>query len=172
MNVNENKTVGVFFYPWAPELCMENMQVTLRADGFLGAYRKVQWHKANPRSESYMRELFRERYPEGEYRVAGADGHWLEAIRTARTVVLLYPDAIGQGFYRLERRLFCVKPAHAEVRVLNGRRRNFRLERSVLWGLRGRRVLESTLAGELLATGLFLVLSPLLVVWDLLRGRS
>jgi hypothetical protein len=172
MKAVERKTVGVFFYPWAPELCMGNMRVTLAEDGFRGAYRKVQWHKANPRSEAYMRALFHEQYPEGEFLVADTDGRWLDAICRVDTIVLLYPDAIGQGFFALERRLFRAKSARVEVRVLNGRRRDFRLDLTVLWQLRARRVLENTLAGELLATGVFLLVSPLLVAWDLLRGRS
>jgi hypothetical protein len=132
-----------------------------RRRGPLGrAYRRALYEKANPRSRAYMEALFAERYPHG--RLAGSPGE-----AHAGEVVLLYPDAIGLGWAPIERGL----PADVTARVLNGRRREFTLDRRARRALRVRRALERSLAGETLALAAILVASPFLVAVDALRGR-
>jgi len=128
-------------------------------------YRTMVEFKANPRDEAYMRALFAERYPDG--RLGG-----LEDVPEAERVVLLYPDATGLGWRPLEQALMRRAAPSAELRVLNGRRRDFVLDRGARTRLGLRRALETALVGEAAATVVFLVLAPVLLAWDLLRGRQ
>jgi hypothetical protein len=146
-------TLGILHDPW-PQ----------RRDRQPRRYRKMVEFKANPRDEAYMRALFAERYPDGCIGEAG------EAT-TADRVVLLYPDAIGIGWAAVERRVRAAARPSAEIRVLNGRRRDFALNRRTYRTLAVRRVLESALLGEAVLTAIFLVLTPPLLAWDLVRGR-
>jgi hypothetical protein len=120
--------------------------------------------KANPRDEDYLRALFAERYPGG--RIGGVDD-----IGSAAVVVLLYPDAIGIGWSAVEREVRARAPAGTELRVLNGRRRDFALDTRMRRALAVRRVLETALIGEAVLAAVLLVLTPALLGWDLLRGR-
>jgi hypothetical protein len=120
--------------------------------------------KANPRDESYMRELFAERYPDG--RVGGPGD-----VAGADRIVLLYPDAIGLGWGQVERGVIRQAAPGTELRVLNGRRRDFVLGRGIRRRLRLRRMFETALVGEAAATVGFLVMTPPLLLWDSLRGR-
>jgi hypothetical protein len=130
----------------------------------LRRYRTMVEFKANPRDEAYMRALFAERYPAGR---VGAP----EDAPGAERIVLLYPDAIGLGWRPVERALIrCVAPG-VELRVLNGRRRDFLLDRRARCRLELRRALETSLAGEAAATVTFVLLTPILLAWDVLRGR-
>ena len=146
-------TVGVLHDPWPA-----------RRDGRLRRYRAMVEYKANPRDETYMRALFAERYPDG--RLGGA-----EDVAGADRIVLLYPDAIGIGWGPVERALLRRASQRTEVRVLNGRRRDFVLDRRSRQRLELRRWLEAALVGEALASAAFVLITPVLVAWDVLRGR-
>jgi hypothetical protein len=146
-------TVGVLYDPWPA-----------RRGRWLRRYRTMVEFKANPRDEVYMRALFAERYPDG--RVGGPDD-----VAGADRIVLLYPDAIGLGWGPVERRLIRQAAPGTEVRVLNGRRRDFVLDRRARRGLERRRLLETALVGEAAATVLFVLATPVLLAWDVLRGR-
>lgn len=146
-------TVGVWYDPWPA-----------RRGGRLRRYRTMVEFKANPRDEAYMRALFAERYPDG--RLGGP-----EDVSEAGRVVLLYPDAIGLGWRPVERTLMRRVAPDAELRVLNGRRRDFVLDRRARARLELRRWLEAALVGEAVATAVFLLVAPALLAWDLLRGR-
>jgi hypothetical protein len=146
-------TVGVLHDPWPA-----------RRGGRLRRYRTMVEFKANPRDEAYMRALFAERYPDG--RLGGPDD-----VSGAERIVLLYPDAIGLGWGPVERALLRKAPAGAELRVLNGRRRDFVLDRRFRRRLELRRWLETALVGEAAATVLFVLATPVLLARDVLRGR-
>ena len=91
-----------------------------------GRFRRALFSNANPRTEEYMLALCGERWPDVRV-VRVDDADWLDAVGGADIVVLLYPDAIGQGFAAVEREVLRRKKRWAEVRVLNGRRRDFLL---------------------------------------------
>jgi hypothetical protein len=146
-------TLGILHDPWPG----------LRGRG-PRRYRTMVEFKANPRDEPYLRALFAERYPGG--RIGGLD----EVAQAAR-VVLLYPDAIGIGWSGIERGVRRRARPGAELRVLNGRRRDFALDGAMRRRLAVRRAFESALLGETLFTALFLLATPPLLAWDLLRGR-
>jgi hypothetical protein len=148
-------TLGILHDPWP---------VRGGGAGVLRRYRTMVEFKANPRDEAYLRALFAEHYPEGRL---GGPGD----VAGAERVVLLYPDAIGVGWGPVERRIRKRAPRRTEVRVLNGRRRDFELDGRTRRQLRLRRILEKSLAGEALATVLFLVVTGPLLATDLVRGR-
>jgi len=139
--------VGVLAYPLGEDFGFARLpRRTMRR-----AYRRALFEKANPRPPAYMRTLFAERYPDGRLEGGVPAGD-------ADTIVLLYPDAIGLGFGAIERRL----PRGARIVVLNGRRREFPLDRRTRAALRKRRLLERTMLG---------VATPVLLAADLVRGR-
>jgi hypothetical protein len=146
-------TIGVLHDPWRT-----------RRGGLLRRYRAMVEYKANPRDEAYLRALFAERYP------AGRIGH-LADTAAAQRVVLLYPDAIGLGWSPVEREVRATAPPGTEIRVLNGRRRDFELDPRTRRQLAVRRVLEAGLVGEVIFSAAFLVATPILLAVDALRGR-
>ncbi len=150
--------IGIYHDPWK----------TLRAGGG-GPLGRMALHKANPRDEAYMRALFQERYPQGHWHTY--DGDFPAEAAVAAEVVLLYPDAIGQGFAHLERAALREKAPYAALRALTGRRRLFVLDRTTRRQLARRRLMERTLAGEVLFTLVFLLVTPLYVLADAVRGR-
>lgn len=163
----QHRVVGLFSYPW-------NKVFTVPRNtglGLMGMYRWAVWFKANPRSEEYMRALFAERFPQGEFINVNADHEWQSKACKADTMILLYPDAIGLGFHDLERNAQRVKKTWTEVRALTGRRREFLLNRATFKALRFRRFIEMGMVGEMAAIPLFVLFSPLLLVVDWARGR-
>lgn len=136
------------------------------------AYRKVLWQKANPRSEQYMRDLFNERYPDGEFVMVEDGESAAQRLAGARQIVLLYPDAIGLGFGGIEKAaLRAAARSGTRVRALNGRRHEFELDGRALRALRLRRVLERYMLGELAITIGFVIATPFLVCADFVRGK-
>ncbi|MGD9588865.1 MAG: glycine/betaine ABC transporter permease [Pyrinomonadaceae bacterium] len=158
------KEIGIFFDPWKPEADPKRSVMDL--------YRRAVWYKANPRSEEYMRTLFRERSPDGIFLDAQMDEKWDAHLASSDSVVLLYPDSIGIGFEEIESKVAGSKQKWATVRVLNGRRRTFVLNVKTRRQLRLRRVIEQTMLGEALFSIGFLAVTPFFVIPDLLRGKK
>jgi hypothetical protein len=135
-------------------------------------YRYAVWYKANPRTAGYMRALQQERIPSADWVNTAAHSDWTDHIARADVVVLLYPDSIGLGFGPIERSVFAHKREWATVEVLNGRRRQFRLNAATRLGLRLRRVLEWSMLLELLFVPVFVIVTPVLWAIDVVRGRT
>lgn len=134
-------------------------------------YRRAVWFKSNPRSASAMEQLFHETRPDGRFVDVSKTKGWRREAADCETVVLLYPDAIGLGFGAIERQVLRNRARNNRARVLNGRTRDFLLTPSARRGLRLRRMLEHTMAGELLFALVFLGATPLMLSYDLVRGR-
>lgn len=134
-------------------------------------YRRAVWFKSNPRSASAMKQLFHETWPGGHFVDVSKTKGWRREAVDCDIVVLLYPDAIGLGFGTIERQVLRNRARNSRARVLNGRKRDFLLTPSVRRGLRWRRMLERTMAGELLFALVFLAATPLMLSFDLVRGR-
>jgi hypothetical protein len=150
------RIVGVLAYPLGEDYGVGSLpRRTVRR-----TYRRTLLERSDPRPPQYMRELFAERFPGGTV-VSDVPQ------RDADEIVLLYPDAIGLGFAAIERRL----PRGIPVRALNGRRREFALDRPTRRALRTRRALERSLVGEAIALTLFAALTPALLLSDLVRRR-
>lgn len=149
--------VGVLAYPLGPDFGA----AAFRRYSLLGIYLRGIRNRANPRSPAYMEELFAERYPDG--RLVNTP-----PAEVVDELVLLYPDAIGLGFSRLERSI----PASTKVTVLNGRRRSFPLDAKTRRALRFRRALERTYAVEMGLLAVGAILTPLLLLADLARKRT
>ena len=160
------KTTGIYWNP------LKSLEAAGRGNGgALQLFRKVVSYKANPRSEEYMKALFFEKHPDGEFVDKGGGRDWLDAVAGADLVVLLYPDSIGLRFGGVEKSVFRKMKKGASVFALNGRKREFALDAGTLGALRMRRFLERTMLFEALLSAAFLVATPALVVYDLARGR-
>ncbi|MDI6792686.1 MAG: hypothetical protein QME81_07455 [bacterium] len=128
-------------------------------------------YKRNPRNESYMKDLVAEVFGD-DFRQIEAKDLRPEDIKKAEEIVLLWPDGNGYGWFRVESQIFAFKKRGAKVMVLNGRRRGFQLTIRLWFGYWLRRFLERFWIGELVFSAVFLVVSPLMVAWDLMRGRK
>ncbi len=159
------RTVAVFHYLWPAEGLKRPPGRRLAAQ-----YAYAVWYKANPRSEDYMRALMAERFPGAEW-VRSDDPGLKSRVADADRVVLLYPDSIGLGFMPIERLVLSHKSPLADVVVLNGRRREFRLNTATRLGLRLRRLLEWTMLPEMLMLPIFIIATPVLWTVDAVRGR-
>ncbi len=163
------RVVGLYFDPWAgPEISSTSLKLSQP----LKRYKKAVWVKSNPRDQEYMNLLFAEKYDGGLFvKVNGPDEARTAAIN-ADKVIILYPDSIGLGFSDVEKSVKKVMQPHAELRVLNGRKRDFLLNSATWRALIFRRFLEKTMLGEILVGSLILALTLPLLVIDLTRGRK
>jgi hypothetical protein len=150
-----SNVVGVLAFPLGPDFGLS----AARRRSIRRAYRRALLEKANPRSAEYMRALFAQRYPGAQILDPPFDA--------TKTIILLYPDAIGLGFGSIERDL----PAKAVVRVLNGRGREFALDTHTRRALTLRRLTERTMIVEAAALAAVLAATPFILAGDLLRGR-
>ncbi len=121
-------------------------------------YRAV-CQRANPRSKAYMLTLLYEKFPEAEL----ID---LEQPRSSAKIVLLYPDAIGLGWGKIEER---IKAETKNPIVLNGRRKVFDLIPSVHRKLLLYRFLEITFLPEILLMPFILLYGALIAIKDKFR---
>lgn len=94
-------------------------------------------------------------------------GDLLGGLGEADAVVVVYPDALGLGWGRLEARLTGVK-----AYLLNGRRRILPLDARARRRLRWSRLLATTRIPELVASLAIVPVAAALAAWDALRGKS
>ena len=156
--MNTPQTIAVLAFPDQPA-----------TSGLLLKFDKVARYRRNPRTPEYMRHLAAAAVPHATVIEVGSG--LADALRNARHIVLLWPDAIGFGWTPLERQIFRSKPAGATVSALSGRRRRFQLTGKTLFGLRVRRLVERLWLGEAVMAAALLVSAPFLVVWDFARGH-
>lgn len=161
------KTIGIY---WNPLDAYDGGE-TGAGGGPLRLFKRVVRYKANPRTVEYMRALFLEKHPDGEFLDVYKRSDWLEFVTGADRVVLLYPDSTGLLFGGVERRVFRRVKTGAAVFALNGRKREFELDAAALGALRLRRFLERTMLFEALLSVAFIAATPALVVYDFVRGH-
>ncbi len=169
MNVKTSQaptTVGLYANPMS---CKRPPATTLVGRGLHKLQDAVVW-KANGRDADYMRELFAERYP-GAAMLELENDQWQEPTAAAGRVFLLYPDCIGLGWTIFEARIVAAISSGTELRVLNGRKRDFKFNLPIWMSMFARRVIERTMLVELAAIPLFLAVTPALLIYDTLRGR-
>lgn len=156
------QTVNGFFRPW-------DQPPKTRTP--MGLLHRLVWTRANPRSESYMRDLFVEHFPDGMFVPIDQKPEWRTLLHQSDVVVLLYPDSIGQGYRLVEQEARTRKKPEASLQVLNGRRRLFLLNGATLRDLRWRRFLERWMVLESMALLIFVLVTPCLLIIDWARGR-
>jgi hypothetical protein len=157
------KVIGIFYDPWDRGVLSERNLVDL--------YRKGFQYKANPRDEVYMKNLFYEHFPHAQLVNAQKDSDWDSNLSQANSVILLYPDSIGLGYAKIEKKVFKKKGESASINVLNGRRRFLTLEPGMIWKLRWRRFLERFMVCEFLSMFIFAVVTPIFLLIDFVRGK-
>lgn len=138
---------------------------------FTSRFFKAVRSKSNPRDEGYMRDLLHQRYPDAELVRYGEKGD-NKKLWQADRLILLYPDAIGLGFDSVEKEIFDHLDKATEFHILNGRRRDFLLDKKVYRSLRLRRFLEKSMLGEFAFTLVFITVTPFLLVLDWIRGHT
>ena len=131
--------------------------------------------RRHPREADYMLALIRQAHGD-EYvarvqPITHADQVDSRALRRLRAVVLLWRDGNGTGWFPIERRVFSGISGDARLLVLNGRRRQFELTRRAWSSYLMRRALGKSLIAEAMFTVWFVVATPFLFTWDLLRGH-
>jgi hypothetical protein len=157
--------VGMFYDPWRR---IREAPTSFRNP--LRLWKKAVWYRANPRSDAYMEALLSERYRDARILRIEDQAQPLDLDRRTSRVVLIYPDAIGLGFAPVERSIARAMP-DAEVEVLNGRGRQFVLDKRSRFDLGYRRLLEWTMLGEIVAGLVILVVTPVLILIDSMRIR-
>ncbi len=118
--------------------------------------------RSNPRTQEYMLALLREKFPAAEL-ISEGDSYQMGRI------ILLYPDAIGLGWGKLEKKYI---KKFKEVNVLNGRKQCFPLTSMVRNKLLFRRMLEITFLPEFIFAPCLLVTGSILAIKDKIVGRS
>ncbi|HCU07006.1 MAG TPA: glycine/betaine ABC transporter permease [Holosporales bacterium] len=122
---------------------------------------RVVCQRSNPRSKEYMITLLQEKFPGAEL----ADSNQLDHLHGK--IILLYTDAIGLGFRTIEKKL---KTQKLNIRVLNGRKRDFELTSCVHRRLLIHRFLEITFLPEILLTPFVLLYGFFLALNDKVKG--
>lgn len=117
---------------------------------------RVVCQRSNPRSKEYMLKLLQEKFP-------GAEIVDLEQPRSPGRIILLYPDSIGLGWRKIEKK---IAAQTQELIVLNGRRRIFDLTSSTHKQLLLRRFLEMTFLPEILLTPFILLYGAFITIKD------
>jgi len=127
-------------------------------------------YRRNPRTWEYMERAAAEAFDEFAHsriiepdQMSGID--W----KPISKVVLIWHDANGLGWAQIEARALRYVTPDTRVFVINGRRRVFELKKHRK-RLLLRRLLEKVFAMDLLATVMFVTLTPILLAVDLFRG--
>ena len=130
--------------------------------------------RRNPRDRAYMEKLAAEVFPDFSLeQTVHVNEDTAPTIdwAAADEIVLLWPDGNGTGWSGVERVIFARKRASGRVVVLSGPRRRFSLDPAARNAFRWRRFLEKTLAAEIAFLVAFVVLTPWLLLSDLVRRR-
>lgn len=138
--------------------------------GILALWRRHVVANANVRNREYMESLFRRRFPYGALVEVKNGAIPSELIDASGSIVLLFPDAIGLDFARIEQAISTRWPSK-RLLALNGRRRLLRLDRQTRRQFLLCRFLEKWRLPEIAFFVLFVVVTPFLLIFDLMRGH-
>lgn len=147
---------------------LRKIHIFRRYCDWLGLYRD---YDANPRSHDYMDNLSEEiikKYDLKNVIKIDEDASFHSIDKTARQIILFYPDAIGLGQSKYERKVL----SYPCVWIVNGRKRIFPLTLYTHIQLCWRRFLASTrIADIFLGIVLFVVAAPL-ALYDAVRQKN
>ncbi len=138
--------------------------------GILALWRRHVVANANVRNREYMESLFRRCFPYGALVEVKNGAIPSDLIDASESIVLLFPDAIGLDFTKVERAINARWPSK-RLLALNGRGRLFRLDRRTRRQLLLSRFLEQWRLPELAFFLLFVAITPFLLIFDLMRGQ-
>ncbi len=159
--------VGVLYFPDEQDAVRPRTPLARLARKLDGARR----NKANPRDRGYMTALAAQHVSDARL-VSATAADLSDAVRNASHVVLLWPDAIGQGWDRVERSVLDALNRDATLEALTGRRRRVLLDTRTIRTYRTRRRLERWWLGEAVLGACLVSLALALAAVDTLRGRS
>lgn len=136
-------------------------------------YNKGVHFKSNPRTFEYMKDLAEEKLDNCEI-INLKDPSELKNIDFDQynEIVLLYPDSTGLGWQKIEAFMLNHVNEMKNIYMINGRRRKIVFNKVNLLSLRFRRFLERSLFGEILFTLFFIVVTPVLLIKDLINGKK
>jgi hypothetical protein len=154
-------TVGVLYIP--PDYAKPK-------GGLLALWRRHLVANAGVRNRDYMDALFRSHFPRGTLLELDNRQVPTDVIDRAKTIVLLFPDAIGMDFGGIER-VIASRCPWKRVLALNGRRRLFQLDARMRRRLALLRFLEALRIPEMIFLLVFLVATPALVLFDMMIRR-
>lgn len=118
--------------------------------------------RSNPRTQAYMLNLLKTRHPDFILTE-------VNKIPTDSEILLLYPDSIGMGWKAIEN--VCSSKSK-NLKVLNGRGREFNLDDSTRLKLLWKRFLEKTFIPEIFFAPILILTGLILGITDKLTGRS
>ncbi len=134
-------------------------------------YRSAIQFKANPRKPDYMKKLFKEHFPDGEFLNIDECDNWKQKLQNADRIVLLFPDATGLRSGTIRTAVTQSQPCDETPVVLNGRKRLFQLNTETKRKLMVRRYLEKGMVFEFCALMVFVTVTPFITLYDWMRGR-
>ncbi len=136
-------------------------------------YNKGVHFKSNPRSLEYMEDLATKKFEDIEIKnILNEDELNNIDLDKYSEIVLLYPDAIGLGWSKIDNYISKNFNQMKKITILNGRRRVIVFNSNNLFGLRFKRFLEKALIVETIFTIYFVVSTPFLIIKDLLHGKK
>jgi hypothetical protein len=154
-------TVGVLYMP---------SDYAKPRGGLLALWRRHLVANAGVRNRDYMEALFKRHFPRGTMIELKDRQVPADVMDSSKTIVLLFPDAIGIDFGRIERAI-ASRWRSKRVLALNGRRRLFRLDAKMRRRLALLRSLETFRIPEIAFLLVFLIATPVLVLFDMMTGR-
>jgi hypothetical protein len=127
--------------------------------------------RRNPRTLEYMEKLCQEHFGDSSTLVASSEISEAQ-IGHADQVVLLWPDGNGYGWYTIENTVFRKMKPGTQLYVLNGRRRLFPYSKLTQLPYLLRRNAERLWLAEIVSTAVFILITPIFLLLDYLKGRS
>src|SRR5262245_19882691 len=162
--MTKRRIVGVWADPW---------KRYADSGGLYGKWMRFVMTRAISRDREYMERLFEQAHPGQEFiALEGSTTDLGPRIRERDTVVILFSDAVGQGMSGIERYVMRHRERGQEIRVLNGRRREFVLTGRVWRQLKFRRFLERVPLVDVTLVAVLVLLAPVLLLADAVTGRK
>jgi hypothetical protein len=127
--------------------------------------------RRNPKDLEYMKYVLRSAYENAEIvQIGQCDDLRRIPLESQEEIVLLWPDGNGYGWNRVERYIFRHKNPQSKITVVNGRRRIYIFNKSRRFVFLILRFLEKFFVIEFVFMLFFILITPFLLLFDLLRG--
>jgi hypothetical protein len=136
-------------------------------------FSKIENFKRNPRNLEYMKNLANKKFDNNYELIDGYKLSKNDLIKISQTnkIVLLWENSNGYHWFNIERKIFSLKNKDAKIMILNGRKRYFELNKQTWFRYLFVRNFERFWVGEILFTILFIIISPIIVIWDFIKKK-